>query len=85
MIYALLSVAARQGLTQMPLPKEDYERLVRGFDFSRRLAADLEMYWFRLEEIRALKFRRGKKFKTLKNELKKRMTNILKQLQDEHR
>lgn len=84
MIYALLSVAAKQGLTQMPLKREDYERLVKGFNFSRRLAADLEMYWFRLEEIRALKFRRGKKFKTLKNELKERMTNILKQLQDEH-
>ena len=84
MIYALLSVAAKQGLTQMPLKREDYERLVKGFNFSRRLAADLEMNWFRLEEIRALKFRRGKKFKTLKNELKERMTNILKQLQDEH-
>lgn len=85
MIYALLSVAAKQGLMQMPLRGDDYERLVKEGNFSSRTAKELEMYWFRFEEIRSLKFRKGKKFKTLKNELKERMTNILKQLQDEYR
>lgn len=85
MTYTKLSMAARLGLMQMPLRGDDYERLVKEGNFSSRTAKDLEKYYLRFGEIRALRFTRGHKFRTLKNELKELMTNILTQLQDEHR